>query len=668
MIAGYRLEERVYSGLRGDLFRATRIDCGRSCLIRVIATDDETAKLFLDEAKIVGDLYHPNLTAVFESGTTDVGEVFVVSEDPTEGETLRDLLDRSQPLELLESIRIVRVIAETLHELHVAGAVFRSLDPRNVLVSNVAAGGVNIRLQNIDLGGAAQHSIISNKFLIDTETPAIKYFSPEQCADESATARSDVYSLGVLLYELIAGVPPFDADRAAGVIEQHRHERPPEIKIDNFDLRMLISHTLMESLSKQPELRQSSADLFARQLRHIEQLATHVSTPAPVVKTLAAAPKPSPRLITLAESGLDSTEAADLGLGVLGSAGPVSETSIVKAPSKDHLSAVPARRRVTIQPESAVPSLPAGKVDPESIKQIDFRAARERMKDLLATTPATPPAPKLIRLDEPLDDVPSMDDTLEVLRSEGDPSPEFHAAAEYSADPSTALASDNISESVVPAVESARSATFIGVDDHVATPTTDEHSFPSSPALDEDLFASIESFSAVRFATLRRGIAIGAAAGLIALAFTFRADILETFTPFDLGKLEPPPYRPAASSVKTLEPQPTNIIQAPSTQYEPAEPVAELVEERPTAVMITGSGQSREERPVTRKVSAKASEPKPAEPIPSRKKPETYKPENLVITYPDPRTRKANNDRDPFLKPKSGPGMTRPRIVANPNP
>ena len=175
-------------------------------------------------------------TAVFESGTTEVGEVFVVSEDPMEGETLRDWLDRRQHVELLESIRIVRVIAETLHELHVAGVIFRALDPRNILISNVEADEVNIRLQNIDLGGAAQHAIISNKFLIDTETAAIRYFSPEQCADERATARSDVYSLGVLLYELIAGVPPFDSDRAAGVIDgsPRRNVRSPPCSKTNF--------------------------------------------------------------------------------------------------------------------------------------------------------------------------------------------------------------------------------------------------------------------------------------------------------------------------------------------------------------------------------------------------------------------------------------------------
>jgi serine/threonine protein kinase len=662
MITGYRIEECLYTGLRGDLFRATRIDCGRSCLIRIVTADEERAKTFLNEAKVIADLYHPNLTAVFESGTTEVGEVFVVSEDPKEGETLRDWLDRRQHVELLESIRIVRVIAETLHELHVAGVIFRALDPRNILISNVEADEVNIRLQNIDLGGAAQHAIISNKFLIDTETAAIRYFSPEQCADERATARSDVYSLGVLLYELIAGVPPFDAGRAAGVIEQHRHARPPEIKIGNFDLRMLISHTLMESLSKRPELRQASADLFARQLRHIEQLATHVSTPAPVVKTLTAFPKPSPRLITLAEMGLDLTEPE-----ALSSAPMVPESSSVVSESKDQPATVPVRRRVTIHPETAVPSSPTGKVDPDGIKQIDFRAARERMKHLLATPAASNAAPKLIRPDEQFNDIPSVDDTLEVLRSEGDPSREFRATAEYQSEVNEPSDNVDLFEPVKPDTVSAASPSITQLDLVPTAPTSVENTFQQSSAADQPIFTSIGSLSAVRFANLRRGIAIAAAAGLIGLAFTFRADIVETFTPFDLGKLEPPQYK-GASSVAEPTRQTSEITYTPPVEYEVPESATVVDEQLPTAVTMRGVPKSSEARPVARRLSDNAPEARLARPTPLKPRPEQYKPETLVITYPDSKNRKASNERDPFVKPKSGAGMTRPRIVANPKP
>jgi hypothetical protein len=82
---------------------------------------------------------------------------------------------------------------------------------------------------------------------------------------------------------MLAGAPPFDAPKASGLIEKHRHQRPAEIRIDNFDLRMLLTHTLSESLQKEPEKRHTTALAFARQLRHMDQLATHVSTPPPAI-------------------------------------------------------------------------------------------------------------------------------------------------------------------------------------------------------------------------------------------------------------------------------------------------------------------------------------------------------------------------------------------------
>ena len=85
-------------------------------------------------------------------------------------------------------------------------------------------------------------------------------------------------------------------------------------------------------------------------------------------------------------------------------------------------------------------------------------------------------------------------------------------------------------------------------------------------------------------------------------------------------------------------------------------------------MMIGANPKVSEDRTATRKLSGKTSETRPAEPAPLKRKPQPYKPETVVITYPDPKTRRASSDRDPFVKPRSGPGMTRPRIVANPKP
>lgn len=277
MIGGYRLDFLLDSGVKGDTYRAHQTAFGRLCRITVSRTSDATP--FLSEAKLAASLFHPNLADVYEAGTLKTGECFVVSEDP-EDETLRHRLQDRGPLALLDTIEIIRQAAEALYALHQSSLVHRALRPENIILGS---GDRTARIQNIDFAGVAERSIISNKFLIDSAIDSIRYFAPEQCAGEPVSEKTDIYSLGIILYEMLAGSPPFDAATAAGVIDKHRNHRPPDVRIDDFELRMLVTHTLMESLHKRPDKRQSSANAFARQLRHIEQLATHVSTPPPAV-------------------------------------------------------------------------------------------------------------------------------------------------------------------------------------------------------------------------------------------------------------------------------------------------------------------------------------------------------------------------------------------------
>lgn len=656
MIDGYRLEEHLYSGLRGDRFRATRMDCGLSCLVRVIRTDPATGQLFLEDARRIADLFHPNLTAVYESGTAASGELFVVSEDAA-GTTLRDSLEADGPPDLLRSVRIVRTVAETLHDLHQAGVVFRSLSPDNILISDED----QIRLQNIDLGGADQHAIISNKFLIDTETTAIKYLAPEQCSGEPATPRTDVYSLGILLYELIAGAPPFDGARASEVIEQHRHSRPPELTVDNFDLRMLISHTLMESLSKRADLRQASADLFARQLRHIEQLATHVSTPPPAVQ-IAEPPvaKQPPRVVTLVEADIDLPD-LQYGSNVIGSTcmsalDPVDTVQVA-------------------EPESSLK-----KIDPDRIKPIDFRAVREQMHDLMAEAPApvgrkAAAEPKLIRWEEPLDDIPSVEETLEHLRADG-----AEGAFDQDLDHGTSTYNDLVLEPDSDEPLQGRNSQQnepgavieLGMAD--AHPTTADAQVEHLARVaenrnSESLFSSIEGLSAVRFSQLRRGVGVGAAVCVMALAFAYRSDIVGAFTTFDLDKTDPSGLR-------------VTVASAPATVQKQAQPVMAGVEEvvsepEPSSVEppipITHSFPRVETSaaPAARRATRRDTKPAVSKGLHQgatpKEVPAPITPSTIVITYADPKTRDTK-ERDPFAKPKNAAGMTRPRIVADPKP
>jgi len=280
IVVGYGLDLLLQAGIKGEVYSAHHIGSGRPCLIRILPARAGDGQLFLRETQLAAALYHPGVVDIYETGTLPGGEFFVVAEDAA-GQTLSEYLRVGGVPELLTSIHIVRQAAEALHAIHLKGLTHRAVNPENIILTADTEGRLLVRIRDIDFGGVVERSIISNKFLIDSAVDTLRYFSPEQCSGGAVGIKTDVYSLGIVLHEMLAGSPPFDAPKAAGLIEKHKNERPPEIRIDDFELRMLVTHTLMESLRKLPEKRQSSANAFARQLRHIEQLSTHVSTPPP---------------------------------------------------------------------------------------------------------------------------------------------------------------------------------------------------------------------------------------------------------------------------------------------------------------------------------------------------------------------------------------------------
>jgi serine/threonine-protein kinase len=276
-----------------------QFDCGKRCRVKILTSQKkQQAQSFLRDAKRAAAMFHPNVVDVYETGTLGDGRLFVISENPDRN-SLRDLLDETGIPPLLTTMEIAEQMAWAVHAIHEEGLLHLALRPENIFLDTDEHGQMLVRVGGIDFGGVVERSIMSNKFLVDTELDSLRYFAPEQCSGDQTSVQTDVYTLGIILYEMLSGGPPFDAPKASGLIEKHRHQRPPDVHIDNFDLRMLLTHTLSESLQKDAVLRQSSAQAFARQLRHMEQLATHVSTPPPAM-TVSSAPK-----VTAATSAIE---------------------------------------------------------------------------------------------------------------------------------------------------------------------------------------------------------------------------------------------------------------------------------------------------------------------------------------------------------------------------
>src|SRR5437773_2637275 len=120
MIAGYRLEYLLESGARGELYRACHTASGRSCLIKILSADAQHSQQFLRDTGLSAALFHPNIVDVYEAGTADSGELFIVTEDAG-GQTLRGFLNAVAVHELLTTIEVVRQAAEALHAIHLKG-------------------------------------------------------------------------------------------------------------------------------------------------------------------------------------------------------------------------------------------------------------------------------------------------------------------------------------------------------------------------------------------------------------------------------------------------------------------------------------------------------------------------------------------------------------------
>ncbi|MDI1242723.1 MAG: serine/threonine-protein kinase [bacterium] len=405
IVPGYRIERVLASSPRAVTYQAQQTEYGQNCAISIAEPD---AAEFLADARIAAGLFQSCVAGVVESGELSNGSAYAVFQE-SGNRSLRDVF-QGGTLSLLDEIRIARQAAEAVSAIHTAGLLHGALRPENVSITGLGSEELAVRIHNIDLGSAFANGILSNRFSMDSSLNSLLYFAPERFRGEAPTVQSDVYSLGVLLYELLSGHPPFEAQSAAALAEMHLNQKPPEIKIENFDLRMLLTHTMNESLQKQSSFRQSTADLFARQMRHIEQLATHVSTPPPAVAVAMAASAAQllPRKLEPATVARASE----------------SLRPFASVPDLTHLEAAPIASAPVVEPTDTPAMHPVQMETPMPFIPTQERSRLKGMKNrarsyVSESKAVVTPTPTPIDWQQPEDDVPSVDAVREELASCG---------------------------------------------------------------------------------------------------------------------------------------------------------------------------------------------------------------------------------------------------------
>lgn len=284
----FRLDRLLGAGGMGKVYAATQLSVGRHVAVKVLRSDlSELPTLqqrFFREAQLIASLRHPNIVGLVDFGQDDaLGSLYIVMEF-VEGRTLTSLLAEGRP-PLPLALSICRQVCSGLAEAHAAGIVHRDLKPDNVMLQVTAEGAVHAKL--LDFGIALPQGRDETRFTAAGDVVGTPfYMSPEQATDRPVDHRADLYALGVILYEMIAGRVPFAADTPlAALFKTVNEQHKPLGELGDVDLPPgPVAELIDDLLAKDPAARPASAAEVGRRL---EQLLSGLTNQLPRVANVA---------------------------------------------------------------------------------------------------------------------------------------------------------------------------------------------------------------------------------------------------------------------------------------------------------------------------------------------------------------------------------------------
>lgn len=266
----YRIESLVAKGSMGVIYKATQEAIGRTVAIKVmhgyLVNDEESMKRYHKEAKAASRLNHPNITAVYDFGVLASGQPYIVM-DLLTGKALADVLQQRGQLTLGQTLMVFNQVCQALAEAHARGVVHRDVKPENIVIEEMP-DGKNILVKVVDFGiatfAAEGEDTIGKITKTGTVCGSPFYMSPEQCDAGKVDQRSDLYSLGIVLFECLTGKVPFESKDIYLVLSMQVKDPPPRLSKMRSDIEFSpeIEMFVAKSLAKDPDARYQSAQEF----------------------------------------------------------------------------------------------------------------------------------------------------------------------------------------------------------------------------------------------------------------------------------------------------------------------------------------------------------------------------------------------------------------------
>lgn len=273
----YRVEELISQGGMGTVYRGTHILMDKTVAIKVLnpslAADDVIVQRFSREARAASRISHPHALNVTDFGESQNGVVFLIMEY-LRGKTLKEVVQGEGRLDLPRVTEIIRQVCGALDAAHAEGVVHRDLKSDNIMLVDVGGGDwakvLDFGIAKIKEPVGTQDSALTLPNLI-IGTP--QYMSPEQCAQASELdARSDIYSLGVILYEMLAGHVPFMGESPTAIMMKHLQEPAPPLLDERKDVPAAVGRVVARALAKRPEERFQSAGELSEALNKAAEM------------------------------------------------------------------------------------------------------------------------------------------------------------------------------------------------------------------------------------------------------------------------------------------------------------------------------------------------------------------------------------------------------------